>query len=243
MPEFIYSRNAVYETLIANRRQVIRLLVADGAIEKGQLAKILEMARQKKVPVEKVNKQKLERYSHQHQGVVLEAGPYQYSDLSEMSELAAKRNEPLFVLLLDSLQDPQNFGTLLRTAEAAGVHGVLLPLARSVEVTPSVVNSSSGASEHLLIGRSNLAQAIDILKQEGAWIVGLDEDLRSQTPDQIRLDGAIGVVVGSEGEGIRPLISKKCDFLLRLPMKGQIESLNASVAGSIVLYLALLARK
>lgn len=243
MPEFIYSRNAVYETLVANRRQAIKLYLADTAQVQGQLAKILEIARQKKIPVEKVSKQKLEKHSYQHQGIVLEAGPYPYSDLADMTELAAARNEPLFILLLDSLKDPQNFGTLLRTAEAAGVHGILLPLARSVEVTPAVVNSSSGASEHLLIGRSNLVQAIDILKQEGAWIVGLDEAENALTPDKVRLDGAIGVVVGSEGEGIRPLVSKKCDFLLRLPMKGRIESLNASVAGSIVLYLTLLARK
>lgn len=243
MPEYIYSRNAVYETLVAGRRQAIRIMISDSAQEKGQITKILDLAKQKRIPVEKVNKQKLDRFSYQHQGVVLEAGPYTYSDLADMTELAASRNEPLFILLLDSLQDPQNFGTLLRTAEAVGVHGILLPLARTVEVTPAVVNSSSGASEHLLIGRSNLAQAIDILKQEGAWIVGLDEDEHSQTPDKIRLDGAIGVVVGSEGEGIRPLISKKCDFLMRLPMKGKIESLNASVAGSIVLYLTLLARK
>lgn len=243
MAEFIYSRNAVYETLIAERRPAVKLFVAETATIQGQLAKILDLAKQKHIPVEKVSKQRLEKHSYQHQGVVLEAGPYPYSDLTEMTELAASRNEPLFVLLLDSLQDPQNFGTLLRTAEAVGVHGVLLPLARTVEVTPSVVNSSSGASEHLLIGRSNLAQAIDILKKEGAWIVGLDEDEYSQTPDKIRLDGAIGIVVGSEGEGIRPLISKKCDFLMRLPMKGKIESLNASVAGSIVLYLTLLARK
>lgn len=243
MPEFIYSRNAVHETLLANRRQAIKLMISDTAQEKGQIVKILEIAKQRRIPLERINKQRLDKFSQQHQGVVLETSPYPYADLADMIDLAASKKEPLFILLLDSLQDPQNFGTLLRTAEAVGVHGIILPLAHTVEVTPSVVNSSSGASEHLLIGRSNLAQAIDILKNEGAWIVGLDEDDASQTPDKVRLDGAIGMVVGSEGDGIRPLISKKCDFLLRLPMKGKIESLNASVAGSIVLYLTLLARK
>jgi 23S rRNA (guanosine2251-2'-O)-methyltransferase len=243
MPEYIYSRNAVYEALVANRRQAIKLLISDTAQEKGPIIKILEIAKQRRIPVERINKQKLDKFSQQHQGVVLETSPYPYADIADMIDLATNKQEPLFILLLDSLQDPQNFGTLLRTAEAVGVHGIILPLAHTVEVTPAVVNSSSGASEHLFIGRSNLALAIDILKNEGAWIVGLDEDEKSQTPDRVRLDGAIGVVVGSEGEGIRPLISKKCDFLLKLPMKGKIESLNASVAGSIVLYLTLLARK
>jgi 23S rRNA (guanosine2251-2'-O)-methyltransferase len=122
------------------------------------------------------------------------------------------------------------------------VHGIILPLARTVEVTPAVVNASSGASEHLLVAQSNLVQAIERLKEAGAWVVGLDEDSRSQTPDQVRLDGALAVVVGSEGEGIRPLVRQKCDFMLKLPMHGKIESLNAAVAGSIVLYLASLAR-
>jgi len=163
-------------------------------------------------------------------------------DIADILENAKDKNEPLFVLLLDTLQDPQNFGTLLRTAEAVGVHGIILPLARTVEVTPAVVNASSGASEHLLVAQSNLVQAIETLKEAGAWVVGLDEDARSQTPDKVRLDGGLAIVVGSEGEGIRPLVRQKCDFLLRLPMRGQIESLNAAVAGSIVLYLASLTR-
>ncbi|HEY3312380.1 MAG TPA: 23S rRNA (guanosine(2251)-2'-O)-methyltransferase RlmB [Anaerolineales bacterium] len=242
MKENIYSRNAVYEVLQAKRRQPIRLMVAENTQEKGRLAEILELARQLKVPLERVPRQRLDNLTPQHQGVVLEAGHYPYVDISDILDNAANRNEPLFVLLLDSLQDPQNFGTLLRTAEAVGIHGVILPLAHTVEVTPAVVNASSGASEHLLIAQFNLVQAIEILKKAGAWVVGLDENPRSQTPDKVRLDGGLAVVVGSEGEGIRQLVRQKCDFLLRLPMRGQIESLNASVAGSIVLYLASLAR-
>jgi 23S rRNA (guanosine2251-2'-O)-methyltransferase len=242
MKENIYSRNAVYEVLQAKRRQPIRLMVAENTQEKGRLAEILELARQLKVPLERVPRQRLDNLTPQHQGVVLEAGHCPYVDISDILDNAANRNEPLFVLLLDSLQDPQNFGTLLRTAEAVGIHGVILPLAHTVEVTPAVVNASSGASEHLLIAQFNLVQAIEILKKAGAWVVGLDENPRSQTPDKVRLDGGLAVVVGSEGEGIRQLVRQKCDFLLRLPMRGQIESLNASVAGSIVLYLASLAR-
>ena len=242
MKENIYSRNAVYQTLRAKRRQPIRLLIAEKIQEKGHLTEILELAKQQKVPVERVPRQRLDTITPQHQGVILEAGHYPYMDISDILENAKNKNEPLFVLILDSLQDPQNFGTLLRTAEAVGVHGIVLPLARTVEVTPAVVNASSGASEHLLIAQANLVQAIEAFKEAGAWVVGLDESPRSQTPDQVRLDGALAVVVGSEGEGIRQLVRQKCDFMLRLPMHGQIESLNASVAGSIVLYLASLTR-
>ncbi len=242
MKEYIYSRNAVYETLRAKRRQPIRLLIADKIQEKGHLSDILELAKERKVPVDRVPRQNLDSITPQHQGVILEAGHYPYVDISDILDNATAKNEPLFVLLLDSLQDPQNFGTLLRTAEAVGIHGIVLPLAHTVEVTPAVVNASSGASEHLLITQSNLVQAITAFKEAGAWVVGLDESPRSQTPDQVRLDGGLAVVVGSEGDGIRQLVRQKCDFMLRLPMRGQIESLNASVAGSIVLYLASLTR-
>ena len=238
MKEYIYSRNAVYETLRARRRQPIRLMIADKIQEKGHLSDILEMAKERKLPVDRVPRQNLDSITPQHQGVILEAGHYPYMDISDILDNASAKQEPLFVLLLDSLQDPQNFGTLLRTAEAVGIHGIVLPLAHTVEVTPAVVNASSGACEHLLITQSNLVQAIETFKKAGAWVVGLDESPRSQTPDQVRLDGALAVVVGSEGEGIRQLVRQKCDFMLRLPMRGQIESLNASVAGSIVLYLA-----
>jgi 23S rRNA (guanosine2251-2'-O)-methyltransferase len=242
MKENIYSRNAVYECLRANRRQAIRLLMAEKIQDKGHITSILELARQHKVPVERVPRQQLDNLEPQHQGVILEAGHYPYMDISDILENAKTKNEPLFVLVLDSLQDPQNFGTLLRTAEAAGVHGIIIPLAHTVEVTPAVVNASSGAVEHLLIAQMNLVQAIAALKEAGAWVVGLDENPRSQTPDQVRLDGGLAIVVGSEGEGIRQLVRQNCDFLLRLPMHGQIASLNASVAGSIVLFLASQAR-
>ncbi len=154
-----------------------------------------------------------------------------------------KQNEQPFILLLDSLNDPQNFGTLIRTAEAVGVHGIIIPLAHAVEVTPAVVNASSGASEHMRIARSNLAQAIDALKAENVWVVGLDQDGETVGEKTKRhLTGSTAVVVGSEGEGIRQLTRAKCDIVLKLPMRGQIESLNAAVAGSVALYLAYMAR-
>lgn len=242
MKELIYGRNAVYETLRAKRRRVFALEIAEGVQEKGRLARIIESAIQRKIPVERVPRAGLDKIHVNHQGVALEAGGYPYAELTDIFELAESRDEPLFVLLLDTLNDPQNFGALLRTAEAVGAHGVVIPLRQTVTVTPAVVNASSGASEHLLITQANLHQAIQSLKDAGAWIVGLDEGPDSRGPSEVRLDGALAVVVGSEGEGIRPLVKQSCDFLLRLPMEGQIESLNAAVAGSVALYLAYLAR-
>lgn len=243
MKEFVYSRNAVYEALRAGRRDVYKILVSEGAHEKGRLVDILRMAKERNVPVEKVQRGRLDKVHENHQGVVAEVGEYTYSDIIDMLDQARSKDEPPFILLLDSLNDPQNFGTLLRTAEVVGVHGVVIPLAHTVEVTPAVVNASSGASEHLRVARSNLAQAIDALKAENVWVVGLDqngETVGERT--QRHLMGAVGLVVGSEGVGIRQLTRTKCDIILQLPMRGQIESLNAAVAGSVALYLAYLAR-
>jgi 23S rRNA (guanosine2251-2'-O)-methyltransferase len=243
MKEIIYSRNAVYETLRAKRRQPFSLEIAEGVKEKGRLSEILQLAKERKIPVKRVPRGRLDRLKVNHQGVALEAGGYPYADLTEIFELADERKEPLFVLLLDTLNDPQNFGTLLRTAEVVGVHGVVIPLARTVGVTPAVVNASSGASEHLLVAQANLHQAIDALKGSGAWVIGLDQNGETiGATGQSPLDGAIGLVVGSEGEGMRQLTTKSCDILMKLPMKGKIESLNAAVAGSVALYLAYLAR-
>jgi len=243
MKEYIYSRNAVYETLRAGRRDVFKIQVAEGAQEKGRLADILKMAKERRIAVEKAQRGRLDKVHQNHQGVVAEVSGYSYSDEVEILELASQKNEPPFILLLDSLNDPQNFGTLLRTAEAIGVHGVIIPLAHTVEVTPAAVNASSGASEHLLVARANLAQAIEALKEAEVWVVGLDQNGLEIKPDSRHLKGALGLVVGSEGEGIRPLVRSKCDIVLKLPMQGKVESLNAAVAGSVALYLAYLTRK
>src|SRR5215216_6170318 len=243
MKEFIYSRNAVYEALRAKRRSIFKVQVSEGAQEKGRLADILRMAKELKVPIERVPRGRLDKVHDNHQGVIAEVGGYTYSDIIDMLDHARSNDEQPFILLLDSLNDPQNFGTLLRTAEAVGVHGVMIPLAHTVEVTPAVVNASSGASEHLRVARSNLAQAIDALKAENVWVVGLDQNGESiGEKTQRHLTGATTLVVGSEGEGIRQLTRAKCDIIVQLPMRGQIESLNAAVAGSVVLYLAYLER-
>jgi 23S rRNA (guanosine2251-2'-O)-methyltransferase len=242
MKEFIYGRNPVYETLRAKRRDVFRLQIAEGVQDKGRLTEILDLAANRKIPVERVARTRLDKLSESHQGVALEASAYPYVELEDILENAKTRSEPLFVLILDTLQNPQNLGTIIRTAEAVGVHGVLIPTHRAAEITPAVVSASAGASEHMLVAQANLAQAIVKLKEANAWVVGLDESPESKYPSEVRLDGALAVVVGSEGEGIRPLVRQSCDFLLRLPMQGQIESLNAAVAGSVALYLAYLAR-
>ena len=243
MKEFIYSRNAVYETLRAKRRDIFKIELADNVQVKGKLAEVMALVPQRKIQVVKAPRARLDKIHENNQGVIAEVGKYPYVDLLDILENARKKDEPPFVLLLDSLNDPQNFGTLIRTAEATGVHGIVIPLARTVEVTPSVVNASSGASEHMLIARMNLAQAIDALKAENVWVVGLDqsgETIGDKT--QRHFTGAIGLVVGSEGEGIRQLTRVKCDIILKLPMRGQVESLNAAVAGSVALYLTVLSR-
>lgn len=242
MKEFIYGRNPVYEALRAKRREYFQLLVADGAQEKGRLAEIIQMARQQNVQVSRASRKRMEKIADHNQGVALEVSGYPYQSIHDILDRAEKRSEPPFVLLLDTLQDPQNFGTLLRTAEAVGVHGVVIPLARTAAVTASVVNASSGASEHLLVTQANLAQAISSLKEAGAWIIGLEGSDQAQNPGAIRLDGAIGIVVGSEGKGMRRLTRESCDLLMKLPMQGEIESLNAATAGSVALYLTYLAR-
>lgn len=241
--EILSGRNPVYEALRARRRQGFRLLIAEGVQEKGRLGEILQLCAARKIACERVQRSRLDSLGTNHQGVALEASGYPYADLAEILNLAAQRSEPPFLLILDTLQDPQNLGTLLRTAEAVGAHGVLLPLRHTVTVTPAVVHASSGASEHLLIAQANLAQSIETLKTAGVWVIGLESSTPATEADRLRLDGALALVVGNEAEGMRPLVRESCDGLLRLPMRGKVESLNASVAGSIALYLVWQARQ
>ena len=241
MKELIYSRNAVFEVLSARRRQIFSIEIAEGVQEKGKLTEILKLAQQQKIKVYRVPRPKLDKVHQNHQGIVAEVSGYPYADVTDILDTA--KGEPPFMLILDSLQDPQNFGTLIRTAEAIGVHGIVIPLARSVEVTPAAVNASSGASEHMLIAQANLSQTIDALKAEDVWVVGLDQAGAEIQPGSRHLKGALALVVGSEGEGLHELTRKKCDIVLKLPMRGKIESLNAAVAGSVALYLAYLNRK
>lgn len=243
MKEWIVGRNPVYEALRARRRNFFRLLVASGVQEKGRLDEILRLAAAQKVPVSRVQRPQLDslaRDAESHQGVALETSGYPYADLADILERAAERQEVPFILALDLLQNPQNLGTLFRTADAVGVHGILIPPRRAAGVTPSVAHASAGASEHMMVAQVNLVQAIETLKQDAnVWVMGLEGTPQAKPYDTVRLDGPLVIVVGSEGEGLRDLVRKSCDVLLSLPMRGNVESLNAAVAGSVILYKAL----
>lgn len=245
MPDILYGRNAVREALRARRRTFQRLMVSAGAQEAGTLGEVVKLAEQVGVPIDRVDRHELDRKLREanHQGVALECGAYTYAELAECLELADERREPALLLLLDHLQDPQNVGTLIRTAEIVGAHGVVLPGRRAAEITPAVVNAASGATEHLrIVVVSNLAQAIGELQKAGVWVAGVEDDERAQEFDRADLDMPLALVIGAEGPGLARLTRERCDFLIKLPMRGQIASLNAAVAGSIVLYHAWRAR-
>ena len=240
MRETLYGRNAVFESLQAGRRQFFLLRIADTVRATERTDAILNLARESGTPIERVPRRELDWLGEiNHQGVTLETSEYPYCDLAELLNEAERRNQPPFLLLLDLLQDPQNVGGLLRTAEAAGVHGAVIQRRRAVSITPAVVHTSAGATEHLGIAQvENLSQTIAWLKSRDIWIAGLEAARGAQVYDKADLSGPLALVIGSEGKGLRRLVLKHCDFLLQLPMQGKVTSLNASVAGSIVLYEA-----
>jgi 23S rRNA (guanosine2251-2'-O)-methyltransferase len=249
--ELIYGRNAVSEALKSSRynAKIEKVFLAEGVEEKtgGPVSQILTLAAHHRppVPVKKVARQELDRLTNQanHQGVVAQVPPYAYADFDQLLEASQANPEALF-LVLDSLQDPQNLGTLFRTAEAAGVTGVILPERRAAGVTPAVRNASSGAVEHLQIAQVvNLPRALDQLKEAGVWVAGLEDEKSAQPYDNAALTGRLALVVGNEGAGLGRLVREKCDFFVILPMLGKVASLNAAVAGSIALYEALRQRR
>ncbi|HRN68981.1 MAG TPA: 23S rRNA (guanosine(2251)-2'-O)-methyltransferase RlmB [Promineifilum sp.] len=248
--EILTRRHPVLEALRAGRRTIYRLHVERGGrADDREVRAILDAARAAKVPVVNDDRQTIDRLAQRagadakHQGVLLEVGPYPYADVDEMLGLAERRGERPLLLLLDLLHGPQNIGTLLRTAEACGVHGVILQDRRAPEITPAVVQYAAGATEHLLIAKvTNLVQTMRSLKEAGVWLAGMDMDEDAPELGRIDLDMPLGIVVGHEGEGLRRLVHERCDFIVRLPMRGQVESLNAAVAGSILLYAAWQAR-
>jgi 23S rRNA (guanosine2251-2'-O)-methyltransferase len=232
--DLLYGRNSVTEALRAGHRPIRRLLIADGSHPPDEL---IADARRQRVAIESADRRRLDQLvSHaHHQGVVAEAEPFKYSHLDD---LLGGSNAQL-LLALDSLQDPQNFGTLLRTAQACGVDGVIIPEHRAVGVSPAVSNASAGAVEHLRVTRAtNLTRALQQLKSRGIWVYGLAVD--AETPfHSVDWTGPAALVVGSEGAGLGRLVRETCDVLVQIPMsKTAIQSLNASVAGSIVLYEA-----
>ncbi len=245
MSEALYGRNAVHEALRARRRQFHRLLLAHGIRERGIVEQVVHLANRAGVPIERADRDTLDRFGpFSHQGVVLEATEYRYSSLDELFGLAQSDGQPPLFLLLDLLQDPHNVGSLLRTAEAVGVHGVVIQRRRAVDITPTVVHTSAGAVEHLRVAQvTNLVRAMEWLKEQRVWIAGLEAMPGAQPYDEADLTGSLGVVVGSEGRGMRRLVGERCDFLVELPMRGAVTSLNAAVAGSVILYEVLRQRR
>ena len=220
-------------------------MLAEGVRQTDIIGQIVFLAEQARVPVSRTERRNLDHLGNvHHQGVTLETSEYPYSSLDEILAVAQSRPQAPLLLLLDLLQDPQNVGSLLRTAEAVGVHGVVIQRRRAVGITPAVVQTSAGAVEHLRVAQvTNLAESIGLLKAHDVWVAGLEAAPGAQQSDQADLSGPLALVVGSEGEGLRRLVRTRCDFLLQLPMHGQVTSLNAAVAGSVVLYEALRQRQ
>ena len=240
MPEYIWGRNPVLETL-RSKRQVKRLLLAEGQRDAPAIAAILQEAGRRHIPIETVPRQRLDQFSQGavHQGCLAVVEARKYATLEQILEHASRKNEDPFLLILDAIQDVNNLGSLLRSAEAVGVHGVIIPLHEAAEVNATVIKTSAGATEHLLIAQeNNITHTIDFLKKQNIWVIGLAGEAKTDY-DEADLTGPMALVVGNEGKGISRLVREHCDLLIKLPMRGTINSLNAAVAGSIALYEAL----
>jgi 23S rRNA (guanosine2251-2'-O)-methyltransferase len=239
--DVIVGRQPVCELLRAGRRTVHRVLIAGRAHGSDDaLAQALRLAQQKGVAVQPVSAQHLERLARggHHQGIAAEAGDYPYvTGWRDCLTVAQRRGEPALLLMLDHIQDPQNLGAILRTCDAAGVHGVIIPKDRACDVTPAVVRASAGASEYLAVARvANLHDTLRRLRQEDVWAVGLEGVASAKLYTEADLAGPLCLVVGSEGEGLSRIVRESCDYLIRVPMRGGVGSLNASVAAGIALY-------
>lgn len=245
MPEFLYGFWPIMEALRANRRQLEQLVLMDRLEVRGQVEKIVEMANEVGIPTKRVNKRILDDIagSGNHQGMALRVSTYPYVDLTDILQVGQDRNEKPFILILDLLKDPQNVGALIRVADAVGIHGIVMQDRRSVGVTNSVVAASSGAVEHLQVAQvTNLVNAMRQLKDNDVWMIGMDVGPNIPPLDKTDLNISVGLVMGSEGEGLRRLVRDTCDMLVTLPMRGQVGSLNVATAGSIALYSAWQAR-
>lgn len=234
--EWIVGRNAVAEALRAGRA-IDRILTARGD-RTGSLPMLLAKAREQGIPVKEVDTRKLDALcGPHHQGVAAAAACREYASLEDLFALAEERGEPPFLVVCDELEDPHNLGAIIRTAEAAGAHGVIVPKRRSAGLTGVVYKTSAGAVEHLPVARvSNVSETLRELKKRGVWVFGLDMD--GTDWQKTDLSGAVALVVGSEGRGIGRLVREQCDAVVSLPMYGQVNSLNASVACGILLYEA-----
>lgn len=234
----VEGRNAVIE-LLESGKDINKIFITKGE-RHGSINKIISMAKESKVIlVEKEKKQMNEMaQTDNYQGVIAMVPPYEYCEIEDILQEAKTKGEEPFVVILDGIEDPHNLGSIIRTAETAGVHGIIIPKRRAAVVNSTVNKVSAGAVQHMKIARvTNISDTIEALKKEGLWICGTDINTEIYYYDQ-DLTGAIGIVIGNEGNGISQKVKKNCDFLVQIPMKGKVTSLNASVSTGIVIYEA-----
>lgn len=241
LPENVFNdqvegRNAVLE-LLESDRDINKIFISDGE-KHGSINKIIALAREKKVIINEVSKAKLNQMSQteNNQGVIAIVPPFNYCEIEDILEVVKKRNEKPFILILDGIEDPHNLGSIIRTAETAGVRGIIIPKRRAASVNSTVSKVSAGAVEHIKIARvNNINDAMQTLKKNDVWICGTDMNTDKYFYEE-DFTGGIGIVIGSEGYGMSKLVKENCDFIVRIPMKGKITSLNASVSAGIVMY-------
>ena len=240
--DLIIGRNAVMEAL-KNDKTIEALYLSNGSRE-GSINQIINLAKKNKIVIKEADKKKLDSMSAGmvHQGVIAKITPYKYFEVKDILDDVKKKGEAPFIIILDELEDPHNLGSIIRTAETCGVHGIIIPKRRNVGVTPTVYKSSVGAVEHVKIAKvTNINNTIDELKEQGIWVYGADIEGREYSYE-VDFSGPCALIIGSEGRGISKLTLKKCDKLVRIPMIGKINSLNASVAGGIMMYEVLKGR-
>lgn len=234
-PEIIGGKNPVLEALRAER-DINKIWIAEGVQKKG-IAELLQLAKERKVIVQFVPKKKVDGLTDSnHQGIAAAVAAYNYAELDDLFKIAESRSEDPFFLILDELEDPHNLGSIMRTADAVGAHGLIIPRRRAVGLTAVVAKASTGAIEHIPVVRvNNLSQTVDELKKRSVWIAGTDA---KESVDYRRMDAnlPLAVIIGSEGKGMSRILREKCDFLYQLPMVGHVTSLNASVAASLLMY-------
>ncbi len=241
-----------YDDIVAGRNAVLELLKSDKDINKiyiehgekhGSITEIIAKAKEKKVVLVEVPSSKLDFMAENHQGVVAVVPPFNYSDVDDILELAQSKQEEPFVLILDGIEDVHNLGAIIRTAETAGIHGIIIPKRRNVQVNSTVSKVSAGATSYVKVARvNNLNETIKYLKEKGLWIIGTDGDAKIEYYNQ-DLKGPLAIIIGSEGFGMSKLVKKNADILIKIPMFGKINSLNASVSAGIVVYEAIKQRK
>ena len=238
MEDQVEGRNSVLE-LLESGKDINKIFITKGE-KHGSINKIIAMAKEKRVIVVEKDKRKMDEMAQNqnYQGVIAIVPPFEYCEIEDILEEAKRKKEDPFVLILDGIEDPHNFGSIIRTAETAGVHGIIIPKRRAVAVNSTVNKASSGAVEYMKIARvTNISDSIQKLKEAGLWIYGTHIKAEKYYYDQ-EFTGPIGIVIGNEGTGMGEKVTKNCDFLVKIPMKGKVTSLNAGVSTGIVLYEA-----